>query len=190
MLPISLRPESVVIPPIPLLLPRRIRIMRAMSKKKGNQPDNSIARNKRAKFDFHLDERFEAGIELRGWEVKSLRMGKVQISDSYVLMKNGEAFLLGAVINPLETASTHFVTEPDRTRRLLLHKRELAKILAATSQKGMACVCTRLYWKGHLVKADIALGRGKQSHDKRDTVKDREWGIEKQRIMRHSSRDS
>ncbi len=162
--------------------------MRAMAKKKSKKPDNVIAQNKRAKFDYHLDETFEAGVELRGWEVKSLRMGKVQISDTYVLMKNGEAFLLGAVITPLDTASTHFVTEPDRTRRLLLHKKELAKILSATKAKGMACVCTSLYWKGHLVKARIALGRGKQDHDKRDTEKDREWGVQKQRIMREATK--
>jgi SsrA-binding protein len=162
--------------------------MRAMAKKKSKKPDNVIAQNKRAKFDYNLEETFEAGVELRGWEVKSLRMGKVQISDTYVLMKNGEAFLLGAVITPLDTASTHFVTEPDRTRRLLLHKKELAKILSATKAKGMACVCTSLYWKGHLVKARIALGRGKQDHDKRDTVKDREWGVQKRRIMREATK--
>ena len=158
--------------------------MRAMSKKKHKQPSNVIARNKRASFDYTLLETFEAGIALTGWEVKSLREGKVQLTDSYVLMKDGEAWLLGAQITPLATASTHFVTDPTRTRKLLLNKKELAKILAAVSQKGLTCVCTQLYWKGHLVKARIALAEGKQAHDKRDTQKNREWDRQKQRIVR------
>ena len=157
--------------------------MRAMAKKK-KSPSNVIAQNKRASFDYSLLETFEAGVALMGWEVKSLRMGKVQLTDSYVLMKNGEAFLLGAQITPLDTVSTHYVTDPTRTRKLLLKKRELARILAAVSQKGQTCVCTQLYWKGHLVKARIALAQGKQSHDKRDTEKDREWNRQKQRIVR------
>lgn len=154
-----------------------------MAKKK-KTPSNVIAQNKRASFDYTLLETFEAGVALTGWEVKSLRMGKVQLTDSYVLMKNGEAFLLGAQITPLDTVSTHYVTDPTRTRKLLLKKRELAKILAAVSQKGQTCVCTQLYWKGHLVKARIALAQGKQSHDKRDTEKDREWNRQKQRVVR------
>lgn len=158
--------------------------MRAMAKKKPKTPDNVIARNKRAKFDYKLEESFEAGVVLSGWEVKSARMGKVQITDTYVLMKDGEAFLLGAQIMPLDTASTHFVTDPTRTRKLLLHKRELAKILAATAQKGKTCVCTSLFWKGHLVKARIALATGKQDYDKRDTQKDQDWTRQKQRVIR------
>ena len=157
--------------------------MRAMAKKK-KTPSNVIAQNKRASFDYSLLETFEAGVALTGWEVKSLRMGKVQLTDSYVLIKNGEAFLLGAMITPLETASTHFVTDPTRTRKLLLNKKELAKILEAISAKGLTCVCTRLYWKGHLVKAKIALAKGKQSHDKRDVERDRDWNRQKQRIVR------
>ncbi|MBA6414193.1 SsrA-binding protein SmpB [Parahaliea sp. F7430] len=155
-----------------------------MAAKKVKKNDNVIARNKRATFDYELLETFEAGVALAGWEVKSLRAGKVQLTDSYVLMKDGEAFLLGSQITPLGTASTHFVTDPTRTRKLLLHKKELAKILAATSQKGQTCVCTQLYWKGHLVKARIALAKGKQSHDKRDTEKDRDWNRQKQRVIR------
>ena len=158
--------------------------MRAMAKKKPKVSDNTIARNKRASFDYYLEEKFEAGVALTGWEVKALRMGKAQITDTYVLMKDGEAWLLGAQITPLNTASTHFVTDPIRTRKLLLHKKELAKILAAVSQKGKTCVCTALYWKGHLVKAKIALASGKQDHDKRDTEKDREWNVQKQRVIR------
>jgi SsrA-binding protein len=160
--------------------------MRAMSKKKVKNNSNVIARNKRASFDYQLLETFEAGVALSGWEVKSLRMGKADLADSYVLIKDGEAWLLGTQIVPLETASTHFVTDPTRTRKLLLHRKELAKILAATSQKGLTCVCTQLYWKGHLVKARIALAQGKKSHDKRDTEKDRDWNRQKQRIVREN----
>jgi len=147
---------------------------------------NTIALNKRAKFEYHLEERFEAGLALQGWEVKSRRAGKAQLTDSYVLLKDGEAWLIGARITPLSTASTHFVTEPDRTRKLLLHDRELNRIFNAVNQKGHTCVATALYWKGHLVKCEIALARGKQSHDKRDTQKDRDWERQKQRILRHS----
>ena len=157
-----------------------------MTKKKPKGTDNTIALNKRARFDYHIDETFEAGLALTGWEVKSLREGKVQITDTYVLMKNGEAWLIGANITPLSTVSTHFVPDPTRTRKLLLNKKELAKILAATQQKGMTCVCTALYWKGHLVKAKIGLARGKQSHDKRQTERERDWSRQKQRIVRES----
>ena len=160
--------------------------MRAMTKQKGKKPDNVIARNKRATFDYQLLDRFEAGVALQGWEVKSLRMGKVDLGDSYVLVKDGEAFLLGASITPLDTVSTHFVTDPTRTRKLLLHKKELAKIHAATSQKGQTCVCTQLHWKGHLVKASISLAVGKKSHDKRDAQKERDWNRQKQRIVREN----
>ena len=160
--------------------------MRAMAGRKPKNNDNVIARNKRARFDYQLLDTFEAGIALTGWEVKSLRMGKADLADSYVLMKDGEAWLLGAQIVPLDTASTHFVTDPIRTRKLLLNKRELAKILAATSQKGQTCVCTQLYWKGHLVKARIALALGKKSYDKRDTEKERDWNRQKQRIVREN----
>ena len=158
--------------------------MRRMSKKKHKTPDNVIAQNKRARFDYQLLETFEAGVALLGWEVKALRMGKAQLTDSYVLMKDGEAWLLGAQITPLDTASTHVIADPIRTRKLLLNKRELAKILAAVSKKGQTCVCTQLYWKGHLVKARIALAEGKQSHDKRDTERDRDWNRQKQRVIR------
>jgi SsrA-binding protein len=159
-----------------------------MAKKKSKTPDNTIVQNKRARFDYELLETFEAGVALAGWEVKALREGKAQLTDSYVLMKDGEAWLLGAQITPLSTVSTHVVADPTRTRKLLLHKKELAKILAATAAKGQTCVCTRLYWKKHLVKASIALAQGKQSHDKRQTTKDREWDRQKQRLMREVNR--
>lgn len=155
-----------------------------MAKKKGNKPSNVIAQNKRARFDYHLNDTFEAGVALVGWEVKALRMGNADLADTYVWMKDGEAFLLGAHITPLDTVSTHYVTDPTRTRKLLLHRKELARIHAAISQKGQTCVCTDLHWKGHLVKASLALATGKKGHDKRDTEKDRDWNRQKQRIIR------
>jgi SsrA-binding protein len=156
-----------------------------MAKSKRNKSsDNTIAQNKRARFDYHLLDTFEAGVSLMGWEVKSLRAGKVQLTDSYVLMKDGEAFLLGANITPLDTVSTHFVSDPTRTRKLLLKKKELAQINAGVSQKGQTCVCTTLYWKGHLVKARLAMAQGKKLHDKRDTEKERDWQRQKARIVR------
>ena len=160
--------------------------MRAMSRKKPGKNDNVIARNKRASFDYHLQDSFEAGIALTGWEVKSLRLGKADLADSYVLMKDGEAWLLGSRITPLDTASTHTVADPNRTRKLLLHRRELARIHEATAQKGQTCICTQLYWKNHLVKARLALAVGKKAHDKRDAERDRDWNRQKRRIMRDS----
>lgn len=158
--------------------------MRAMAKKKPKIPDNTIVDNRRARFDYTLLDSFEAGVALEGWEVKALRAGKVQLTDSYVLIKDGEAFLLGSTITPLKTTSTHVNADPTRTRKLLLKKKELASIHAATSAKGQTCVCTRLYWKNHLVKAKVALATGKQSHDKRDVKRDRDWDRQKQRVMR------
>lgn len=155
-----------------------------MAKKKPKVSDNTIAQNKKARFDYHIQDKFEAGVSLLGWEVKSLRQGKVQLVDSYVLLKNGEAFLLGTQISPLPSASTHFVTDPTRTRKLLLNKKELARLRAATEQKGYTCVFTALYWKGHLVKAQIGLAKGKQDHDKRSVEKQREWNRDKARIMK------
>lgn len=147
--------------------------------------NNTIAQNKKARFDYHLEEKFEAGIALQGWELKSLRAGKAQLTDSYVLLKNNEAWLIGALITPLQTVSTHFVTDPTRTRKLLLKRREIDRLIGATQQKGYTCVCTALYWKGHLVKAAIELAKGKQLHDKRETEKERDWNREKQRVVRH-----
>lgn len=159
-----------------------------MAKKKPKQPSNTIVQNKKARHDFFIEDSLEAGLELKGWEIKSLREGKVQLVDSYVLLKDGEAFLLGALITPLATASTHFVTDPTRTRKLLLHRRELDKLAAAVEQKGYTCVCTRLYWKNHLVKAEVALAKGKAQHDKRATEKERDWNREKQRILQVNNR--
>ncbi|MEX2962678.1 SsrA-binding protein SmpB [Microbulbifer sp. TYP-18] len=158
-----------------------------MAKKK-SAPSNTIALNKKARHDYFIEDRFEAGLELQGWEVKSCREGKAQLTDSYVIFKRGEAWLLGARIQPLPSASTHFVTEPDRTRRLLLNKRELSRLIAAVEQKGHTVVATALYWKKHLIKCEIALAKGKASHDKRETEKERDWNREKQRLMRATHR--
>jgi len=155
-----------------------------MAKKgKSKTPSNTIAENKKARFDFFLVEKFEAGIVLQGWEVKSLRAGKAQLTDSYVFFKNGEAFLLNAQIQPLNTASTHFVCEPTRYRKLLMHEKEIAKLATFTDQKGHTVVATRLYWKRHLIKVEVCIAKGKQNHDKRQTEKERDWNREKQRAM-------
>ncbi|TLM79815.1 SsrA-binding protein SmpB [Microbulbifer harenosus] len=159
-----------------------------MAKKKKAPTSNTIALNKKAKHDYFIEEKFEAGLELQGWEVKACREGKAQLTDSYVLFKDGQAWLLGARIQPLISASTHYVTEPDRTRRLLLNRKEIAKLMASVEQKGYTCVCTALYWKKHLIKCEIALAKGKALHDKRDTEKERDWNREKQRLMRHDHR--
>ncbi len=157
-----------------------------MAKKQKKTLDNTIAQNKKARFDYQLMEKIEAGLALQGWEVKSLRAGKGQLTDSYVLIKGGEAWLLGTQIQPLPTASTHFVTDPTRTRKLLLKNREIAKLKQATEQKGYTVVATALYWKNHLVKCQIATAKGKQIHDKRETEKERDWNRQKQRLMSHS----
>lgn len=158
------------------------------AKKKKSPQSNTIALNKRAKYDYFIEERIEAGLVLAGWEVKSLREGKGQLTDSYVIFKNGEAWLLGAQIQPLPTVSTHYVTDPSRTRKLLLNHRELAKLQEAANQKGYTIVATALYWKKHMVKCEVALAKGKQHHDKRETEKERDWNREKQRLMSHSAR--
>ncbi len=159
-----------------------------MAKKpKNKRTDSSIAQNKRARHDYHIVEKFEAGLALQGWEVKSLRAGKAQLTDRDVFLKNGEAFLIGAHITPLNTVSTHYVTEPTRTRKLLLHEKELSRLFSGVNQKGYTCVATALYWKGHLVKCEIALAKGKQAHDKRESEKDRDWKRQKERLMRHGN---
>ncbi|MEH6387459.1 MULTISPECIES: SsrA-binding protein SmpB [Pseudomonas] len=160
-----------------------------MSNQKKTQANSgTIALNKKAKHEYFIEDRFEAGVALAGWEVKSLRAGKVQLVDSYILLKDGEAFLLGAHITPLKTASTHVIADPTRTRKLLLKARELDKLLTGVQQKGFSCVPIALYWKRHLVKCEIALVRGKKDFDKRETEKDRDWARDKARILRENHR--
>jgi SsrA-binding protein len=145
---------------------------------------SSIARNKRARFDYFIEERLEAGLALQGWEVKSLRAGKAQITEGYVLVKDGEAFLIGAHVTPLKTVSTHIVADPTRTRKLLLHRRELDRLIGAVERKGYTLVPLELYWKGGNVKLAVGLAKGKQAHDKRRSEKDRDWEREKARVLR------
>ena len=157
----------------------------ANKKGKGKGPSsNVIAQNKKARFEYHIDETFEAGLALSGWEVKSLRAGKAQLTDTYILIKNGEAWLLGSHITPLNTISTHELADPTRTRKLLLHRKEIAKIFSRTQDKGHTCVPLKLYWKQNLIKCELALVTGKKQHDKRATEKERDWNRQKARIMR------
>lgn len=152
------------------------------NKKSGGK---TIALNKKASHDYFIDERFEAGISLLGWEVKSLRAGKVQIIESYILLKDNEAFLFGALITPLATASRHVKNDPQRTRKLLLHRQELNRLIGAVERKGFALVPTALYWKNGKVKLEIGIARGKKAHDKRATEKDRDWQRQKAQLLRH-----
>ena len=149
---------------------------------------NTIAVNRRARHEYHIEQTFEAGLVLSGWEVKSLRSGKGQFTDSYVLIKDGEAWLLGSHITPLNTASTHVVADPIRTRKLLLHKKEINRLIGQIQQKGFTCIALKLYWKANKVKCEIALVKGKKLHDKRATEKDRDWERQKARIVRENMR--
>lgn len=153
-------------------------------KTKSGHTSSTIALNKKSRHDYILEERFEAGLALQGWEVKSLREGRVQIRDSYVIVKDGETWLLGAVITPLPTVSTHIQPEPQRTRKLLLHRDELNKLIGAVERKGYALIPTALYWKKGRAKLEIALAKGKQAHDKRAAIKERDWQRDKQRIIK------
>ncbi|RUO79537.1 SsrA-binding protein SmpB [Pseudidiomarina taiwanensis] len=157
-----------------------------MSKAKKSTNPGTIALNKKARHEYFLEDKFEAGIELQGWEVKSIRAGKINISDTYVIIKNGEAYLLGAQIQPLLSASSHVVCDAERSRRLLLKRRELDKLIGASEREGYSIVATAMYWKRHLVKLEIYLAKGKKSHDKRDTIKERDWQRQKERILKHS----
>ena len=157
-----------------------------MSKNVQSGANRTIALNKRARHDYYIDERFEAGIVLEGWEVKSLRAGKVQIVESYILLKDSEAFLFGALISPLPTASTHISPEPQRSRKLLLHRSELNRLVGAVERKGFALIPTALYWKNGKVKLELGIARGKKEHDKREVEKDRDWQRQKARLMREN----
>ena len=167
--------------------------MGAMAKKKDKAEEkekkagqSTIALNRRARFDYFIEDRFEAGVVLEGWEVKSLRAGKAQIAESYVIIKDREAFLLGALITPLITASTHVHPDPTRTRKLLLHKEELARLVGAVERKGYTLVPTAMYWSKGRAKLEIGLAKGKQAHDKRASEKERDWQRQKGRMMRHT----
>jgi len=159
--------------------------MAKSSNKKDKKPSSTIALNKKARHEFILEDRFEAGIALEGWEVKSLRAGKVQLVDSYVFIKNGECWVSNLMITPLQTASTHIHPEPTRVRKLLLHRYELDKLVGAVDRKGYTLVPTAMYWSKGRAKLEIALGKGKKAHDKRASLKERDWQRDKQRILKH-----
>jgi len=155
-----------------------------MAKKQEKRQSNTIALNKKAKHDFFIEDKFEAGIALQGWEVKSLRDGRVQMRDGYVVLQNGEAYLTGVLITPLQTASTHIRPEQNRSRKLLLNRRELDRLVGAVERQGYTVVPTAMYWKHNRVKVEICLAKGKQQHDKRATLKDKDWAREKQRVLK------
>ncbi len=148
----------------------------------------SIAENRRARFDYHIEERFEAGIVLEGWEIKAIRAGQVQLTDGYVMIRDGELFLIGCRINALRSASTHVHPEADRTKKLLMHKAEIRRLIGKVEQRGYTLVPLNLHYKGGRVKVDIALAKGKAEHDKRDTIKDRESKREVERALKQRSR--
>ena len=154
-----------------------------MAKKKA-QPGNVIVVNKKARFDYFIEQSFEAGIELEGWEVKSLRDKRVQLREAYVVMKDAEAWLLGAHITPLPTVSTHIAPDPTRTRKLLLHRKEIDRLTGAVDREGYTVVPLRLYWKHGRAKLEIGLARGKKQHDKRAASRERDWQREKARFLK------
>lgn len=161
-----------------------------MAKTKGKESNGSgtIALNKRARFEYHIDQRFEAGLVLQGWELKALRAGRINFGDSYAIVRNSEIYLFGASIPPLISASTHVIAEDRRTRKLLLHRAEIDQLIGAVERKGYTLVPTAMYWKNGRVKVEIGLARGKQEHDKRNAEKQRDWQVEKQRTMRSHNR--
>ncbi len=155
-----------------------------MNIKKRPTEQLSIAENRKAKFEYSIEETFDAGLVLQGWEVKSLRAKKGGIADSYVIIKKGEAWLLNAQIVPLLSASTHIQPTNDRTRKLLLHKKELQKLIGAVERKGYTLIPLLLYWKNGKVKVKVAVAKGKKLYDKRQTAKDRDWERSRQRLMK------
>jgi SsrA-binding protein len=154
------------------------------SSSKASEAPRTIAENRRARFDYFIEERLEAGLVLEGWEVKALRAGKAQITESHVYARNGEAFITGAHINPLTTTSTHVIADPTRTRKLLLNKSEIAHLIGAVERKGYTIVPLELYWQRGKAKLRIGLAKGKKQHDKRATEKDRDWQRDKARLLR------
>jgi SsrA-binding protein len=159
-----------------------------MSKKKTSADNPTIAENRKARHEYFIEETYEAGMALQGWEVKSLRAGRAQLKEAYVFVKNAEAFLFGAHISALPTASTHVVPDPIRTRKLLLNRSELDRLVGAVERRGYTLVPLEMYWKNGRAKLRIGLAKGKKEHDKRATSKDRDWQREKSRVMKHRAR--
>ena len=164
-----------------------------MSKKTDKDKANgggTIALNKRARHEYHFEQKFEAGLSLQGWELKSIRAGRANLTDGYAVVLQGELFLVGAQITPLIQASNHVVANDRRSRKLLLHRHEIDELIGRVQRDGYTLVPTALYWKGNKVKMELALARGKQSHDKREVSKERDWNREKQRVMRRHNKDA
>lgn len=161
-----------------------------MAKKnaKNKAGSNTIAQNRQARHEYFIEDDIEVGLELQGWEVKSLRAGKANISESYVFFRDGEAYMSGATITPLNVASTHVVADPIRVRKLLLKRRELDSLIGKVNREGYTVVALSLYWKKSWAKLKIGLAKGKKLHDKRDASKDRDWQRDKARIMKNAAR--
>jgi len=159
-----------------------------MARKTGKQSPSSIAVNKKARYDYFIEERFEAGLALEGWEVKSLRAGKAQLTESYVIVRNGEISLLGAHLTPLSSASSHINADPTRTRKLLLHRKEIDRLSGLVERKGYTLVPLELYWARGRAKLAVGLAKGKKQYDKRATAKDRDWERDKARVMKAVNR--
>jgi SsrA-binding protein len=149
-----------------------------------DESEGRIAVNRRARYDYFIEERFEAGVALLGWEVKSLRAGRLQLQEAYVLLKGDEAWLFGAHVSPLPTASTHVLPDPTRSRKLLMHRRQIDALIGAVERKGRTIVPLAMYWKNGRAKLEIGLARGKKEHDKRDNTRERDWEREKARVMK------
>jgi SsrA-binding protein len=162
--------------------------MSVKPKTKSADRDGRIAENKKAAFNYSFEERHECGLVLEGWEVKALRAGKVQLTEGYVVIREGELFLIGCLINPLRTASTHVSADSARTRKLLMHREEIRRLIGKVEQKGYTLVPLNLHWKNGRVKCEIALAKGKGEHDKRDTIKEREGKREVERAMKQRQR--
>jgi len=145
----------------------------------------SIVDNKKAYHDYFIEEKFEAGIALQGWEVKAIRAGRAQIKEAYVVVKNGEIILVGAHVTPLVSASTHVIADPTRTRKLLLHRKEISRLVGQVERAGYTLVPLNLHYTKGRIKLDVGLAKGKKQHDKRATIKEREWNREQQRLLRN-----
>jgi SsrA-binding protein len=145
----------------------------------------SIVENRKAGHDYFIEERYEAGLMLDGWEVKAIRAGRAQLAEGYVMIRGGELYLIGAHISPLPTVSTHFTPDPVRTRKLLLHAEEIKRLVGKVEQRGYTLVPLNLHYNKGRIKLDIALARGKLKHDKRAAERDKEWNRDKQRILRN-----
>ena len=177
------------------MLPLRGRIGEngGMSRKAGKDKPNgggTIALNKRARHEYSFEEKYEAGLALQGWELKSIRAGRANIGDAYAVVLQGELFLVGAQITPLIQASTHVVANDRRTRKLLLHRNQIDVLMGRIQRDGYTLIPTALYWKGNKVKAELALAKGKQAHDKREASKERDWNREKQRLLRRDNKNA